>query len=360
MGSPDPVRGPGGVVARLTAAPAPGMIPRTMAQAIRHDTRADPLEDVRRVLRAERKALDRLLDTIDDRVVTAVDAIVDCRGRVVVCGMGKCAHVGRKIAATLSSTGTPALFLHPAEALHGDIGVVQSEDLAIVLSNSGETGEITSVAPLLRERADRMIAFCGRPNSSLARMSDICLDTSVNEEGDALGLAPMASTTAMIALGDALAAAAARKKGFTESDYARLHPGGALGYRLLCRVADLMHTGDDLPRLPEHVCLREAILAMTAKRLGTVFFVDDTDRVTGVLTDGDIRRMLQHDPQPLEHPVREAMSPTPRATTKDTPAIDALRLMEQRNPVTCLAVVDANNRLIGALHIHDLIRAGIA
>jgi arabinose-5-phosphate isomerase len=170
----------------------------------------------------------------------------------------------------------------------------------------------------------------------------------------------MASTTAMLALGDAIAEAVARKNGFTRDDYAALHPGGALGYRLLSRVADLMHEGDDVPRLRDNVSLRQAILAMTAKRLGTVFFVDDADGVVGVITDGDIRRTLQHEPHPLEHPVRDVMTASPRATTPDTSAIDALRLMEEQSPVTCLAVVDANGRLVGALHIHDLIRAGIA
>lgn len=335
-------------------------MPREM-EAHRHETSTyDALAQIRRVLATEADALTRLSDRLDMRVFDAVDLLAACSGKLVVSGLGKCAHVAQKIAATFSSTGTPALFLHPTEAVHGDLGAVQAQDVALVLSNSGETEEVTALASLLRDRGIRVVAFTGRPHSRLGRLSDVALDTGVEHEGGPFGLAPMASTTAMLGLGDALAVALMHRRGFTEEDYARLHPSGTLGQRLLCRVRDLMHTGNNVPALPARISIRQAILEMTAKRLGTVFLLDDDARLYGIVTDGDLRRLLQHQPQPLETPAESIMTAHPRAISPDALAIEALRAMEEDSPITCLGVVDDDGRLVGALHIHDLIRAGIA
>lgn len=320
----------------------------------------DALAEARRVIAAERDALDALAKRLDGRVNEAAALLLACRGKVILGGLGKCAPIAQKIAATFSSTGTPALFLHPAEAGHGDIGVVQPGDAAVLLSNSGETEETAALARLLRERCVKIVAFTGRPDSRLARLCDVALDTGVADEGDPLGVAPMASTTAMLALGDAIAAALMRARGFTQADYAALHPGGTLGLRLLCRVGDLMHGGDAVPRAREDLAVREALLEMSAKRLGTLFVTGDDGKLKGVVTDGDLRRLFQREADPMAHRVGEIMSAAPRTTAADALAIDALRTMEQGSPVTCLAVVDAAGRVTGALHIHDLIRAGIA
>lgn len=320
----------------------------------------DALAEVRRVITAERDALDALAKRLDARVNEAVALLLACRGKVILGGLGKCAPIAQKIAATFSSTGTPALFLHPAEATHGDIGVAQRGDAAVLLSNSGETEETAALARLLRDRGLKIIGFTGRPQSSLARLCDVALDTGVADEGDPLGVAPMASTTAMLALGDAIAAALMRARGFTATDYAALHPGGTLGLRLMCRVGDVMHGNDAVPRAREDMRVREALLEMSAKRLGTLFVVDAAGALRGVVTDGDLRRLFQREADPLARRVDEIMTASPRTTTAEALAIDALRTMETGSPVTCLAVVDAAGRVTGALHIHDLIRAGIA
>jgi len=331
-----------------------------MNTAVKITPTDDALTHARRVIEAERDALDALARRLDVRVNEAVRLLLDCRGRVIVGGMGKCAPIAQKIAATLSSTGAPALFLHPAEAPHGDIGAARSGDAAILLSNSGETAETAALARMLRDRGVRTVGFTGRGTSSLARLCDVVLDTGVTDEGDPLGAAPMASTTAMLALGDALAAALMRARGFTESDYAALHPGGTLGLRLTSRVADLMHTGGAVPRARKDASVREALLEMSAKRLGTVFVVDADDRLCGVVTDGDLRRLFQRETDPLARGVREVMTALPRTIGAEVLAIEALRTMERDSPVTCLAVVESDGRVAGALHIHDLIRAGIA
>lgn len=348
------------VAGRLTVRRWAGMMRNTMGTQPQENVSAGALHDVRQVIATEARALDALAARLDERVAEAVALMANGGGKIVVAGLGKCAYVAQKIAATLSSTGSPAVYLHPTESVHGDIGVVQPGDVALMLSNSGETDEMTALLPMFRDRGVPVVAFTGRPLSRLARRSDVALDTGVEEEGDPFNLAPMASTTAMLALGDAIAVALMRARGFTEQDYARLHPGGTLGQRLLCRVRDLMHTGDAIPALPARVSVRQAILEITAKRLGTVFLLDEEDRLTGILTDGDLRRLLQREPQPLEAPVHGIMTANPRTVRADALAIDALRTMEQDSPVTCLAVVDDATRLVGALHIHDLIRAGIA
>jgi len=320
----------------------------------------DALAQARRVIVAERDALDALSRRLDTRVNEAVYLLHECRGKVILAGMGKCAPIAQKIAATFSSTGTPAIFLHPADAAHGDIGAAQPQDLAILLSNSGETAETVALAHLLRDRDLRLIAFTGRAISGLARLCNVVLDTGVAEEGDPLGAAPMASTTAMLAMGDALAAALMHARGFSERDYAELHPGGTLGLRLGSRVADLMHRGAALPLARQDARVRDALLEMSAKGLGTVFVVDGEGRPTGVLTDGDLRRLFQREANPLALPLREVMTAAPRSIVVTALAIDALRAMERERPVTCLAVLSEDGLVTGALHIHDLIRAGIA
>jgi arabinose-5-phosphate isomerase len=344
----------------LIASGRVGMMGGRMNTAVKLSPNDDALAQARRVVEAERDALDALARRLDSRVNDAVRLLLECRGKVVLGGLGKCAPIAQKIAATFSSTGTPAVFVHPADATHGDIGVVQATDAAILLSNSGETAETVALARMLRERGVKSVAFTGRAISSLARLCDVVLDTGVTDEGDPLGAAPMASTTAMLALGDALAAALMQARGFTERDYAALHPGGTLGLRLTSRVADLMHAGAAVPRTRPDTTVREALLEMSAKGLGTLFVVEPDDRLSGVVTDGDLRRLFQREPDPLARRVREAMTTAPRTIGAEALAIEALRAMERERPVTCLAVVTADGRITGALHIHDLIRAGIA
>ena len=320
----------------------------------------DTLAEFRRVVDAEAAALRSLSDGLDGRVQQAVDLLHACRGRVVVIGMGKCAHIGQKIAATLASTGTPAAFVHPAEAIHGDLGFIDGADVALVLSNSGETAEIAALLPSLKRMELGVVALTGRPESTLGNASTVVLDTGVRHEGDPMNMAPMASTPAMLAVGDALSAVLMKKRGFSREDYAALHPGGSLGQKLLCTVKEIMHTGDALPITRSAVPIREAIFEITSKRLGATFVVDDDGALSGILTDGDLRRLMQKEPHPLEAKTASAMTRDPRRITSDVLAVDALRLMEQDSPVTILPVVDDRMRPVGALHIHDLIKAGIA
>lgn len=314
---------------------------------------------LRHTVEVQADALHAMLVRIGDQAVEAVQAIDQCPGKVVVIGVGKCAHIAAKIASTLASTGTPAVFLHPGEAIHGDLGFVASGDLALILSNSGETPEIKAILPYIRRRELPIVAMTGNAQSTLARAATHVLDTRVEQEGDPLNLAPMASTTAMLAMGDALAAALMHINGFTRDDYAHLHPGGSLGQKLLCVAGDLMHTDDQVPIVHAGETLQQAILTITSKRLGCAFVVNPDNALLGVITDGDLRRVLQRDPS-LLLTVDDVMSTNPRSVTPDTLAVEALRIMEQDSPITILPVLDTENRPIGALHIHDLIRAGIA
>lgn len=318
------------------------------------------LEKLKKILAVQTAALESVADSLDQSAVEAIDVLHACTGKVVVIGMGKCGHIGQKIAATFASTGTPATFLHPAEAIHGDLGYVTENDVALVLSNSGQTQEIVALLPYLERRAIKIVALTGNLDSTLGRQSHVAVHTHVDEEGDPLNLVPMASTTAMLALGDALAAVLMEKRGFNEEDYAQRHPGGSLGQKLLCVVNELMHSGDELPVARDTVTVRDAILEMTSKRLGTVFLIDDSGKLSGILTDGDIRRLMQDDPQPLDRIASEVMTRNPKRILQDTLAIDALREMERSSRVTILPVLDPEGRPTGALHVHDLIQAGIA
>lgn len=310
------------------------------------------LETARRVLRAEAAAIEAIRDRLDERFENAVTLILATRGRVVASGMGKSGLVARKIAATLASTGTPALFLHPAEAIHGDLGMLVQGDVVLALSQSGETEELLRLLETIRRLGDKLIVMTGKPNSTLAREADLLLDTSVTTEGCPLELAPMASSTAALALGDALAAAVMEARGFSEDDFARLHPGGRLGRRL-ARVSALMHAGEALPRVGPETSMAEVVLEMSRKRLGCTTVVDEDGRLLGLITDGDLRRLMERDATPLDRRAREVMSAQPTTIGPDALASAALAMMEARK-ITMIPVVGSDRVLQGVIQIHDL------
>jgi arabinose-5-phosphate isomerase len=312
----------------------------------------------RRVLHIEAQALETLRDRLDDSFIQAMQLILACRGRVVVSGMGKSGHVGNKIAATLASTGTPAFFVHPGEASHGDLGMITADDVCIALSNSGESAELTSIVPLIKRRGARLISMTGNPNSTLAREADVHLDASVAQEACPLNLAPTASTTAALALGDALAVALLEARGFGADDFARTHPGGSLGRKLLVHVHDIMHSGDALPRVSANALLPAALLEMTRKGLGMTAIQDRDGHLLGIFTDGDLRRVLEKAVDFHHTPIREVMSPQPRSIGADKLAVAAVEKMQRHN-INGLLVVDGDNKLVGALNMLDLLRAGV-
>jgi arabinose-5-phosphate isomerase len=311
------------------------------------------------VLKTEADAIAAMAERLDDSFTKACDLILSCKGRIVVTGMGKSGHIGNKIAATLASTGTPAFFMHSGEASHGDLGMITSDDLVIALSNSGETSEITLLLPLLKRLGIPLLALTGKPASTLARSADIHLDVSVNREACPLGLAPTSSTTATLAMGDALAVAVLEARGFTEEDFALSHPGGNLGRRLLLRVSDIMHTGDAIPMVKDSATLKETLLEMTAKGLGMAGVVDtDGRRLVGIYTDGDLRRTFDRMPNIETALVRDFM--TADCITIDAARIasEALKIMHDRK-INALMVVDDDLAVQGALNMHDLLRAGV-
>ncbi|MGH7377553.1 MAG: KpsF/GutQ family sugar-phosphate isomerase, partial [Candidatus Methylomirabilales bacterium] len=281
-----------------------------------------------------------------------------CRGRVVLTGMGKSGYIAQKIAATFSSTGTPALFLHPAEGVHGDLGMIVRGDVVVAISKSGETEELVSILPHIRRFGVPLVSLVGNPQSTLARESDVALDVSVKEEACPLNPAPTASTTAALAMGDALAVALLEQRGFREEDFALLHPGGSLGRRLLLRVRDLMHTGKALPLVREEATMREAILEISGKRLGMTAVVDAAGLLTGIVTDGDLRRALQKLPDLLTRRVADCMTHNPKTISRDELAARAVQVMEHYS-ITSLLVVGEEGRPEGVLHLHDLLKAGV-
>lgn len=307
----------------------------------------------RRVLEIESRAVSDLAGRLDAGFDRAVGLLVECTGRVVVTGMGKSGIICQKIAATLSSTGTPAFFMHPAEALHGDLGMIVAGDLLLAVSNSGETAEVLRVLELVRRLGSRIVALTGAPGSTLARHADVHLDVGVRNEACALDLVPTASTCASLAMGDALALACCEVRGFSAQDFARFHPGGRLG-RKLTLVSALMHSGAELPRVDRAAPLRQAVEEMTRRRLGMTCVVDG-ERLVGVLTDGDLRRRLVAAPQPLEATAGEAMTASPVTIGPDALAGEALRMMEERK-ITSVPVVDGTGKLLGVIQIHDLWR----
>ena len=320
---------------------------------------ADLVASGRRVIEIEAQALVALQARVGTEFAAACRALLACQGRVVCTGMGKSGHIARKIAATLASTGTPAFFLHPGEASHGDLGMVTDADVVLALSNSGESDEILAILPALRRQGNAMIAVTGRPQSSMARLSDVHLDASVPAEACPLSLAPTASTTAALVMGDALAVALMEARGFTADDFARSHPAGTLGRRLLLHIRDIMHTGDDVPRVPADASATAALLEMTRKRLGMTAVVDAAGVLQGVFTDGDLRRALDDENTDLHAtPVSRLMGRTPKTIGADALAVEAAHLMEEFK-ISSLVVVDGGRRVVGALNIHDLLRARV-
>ncbi|MGB1561144.1 MAG: KpsF/GutQ family sugar-phosphate isomerase [Sinimarinibacterium flocculans] len=312
----------------------------------------------RRALEIERDALAGLLPRVDERFAQACRLMLDCRGRVVVIGMGKSGHIGGKIAATLASTGSPAFFVHPGEASHGDLGMITRQDVVLAISYSGETAEIVTLLPLLKRLQVPLIAMTGKPASTLAQAAEVHLDVSVAMEACPLNLAPTASTTATLAMGDALAVAMLEARGFTPEDFAMSHPGGSLGRRLLLKIADLMHSGARLPTVPESASLSEALLEMTRKGLGMTAVVDAAGGVVGVFTDGDLRRVLDAGVDVRSAPIREVMTPGGKSIGPQQLAAEAVAMME-RHKITSLLVRDERGTLVGVVHMHDLLRAGV-
>lgn len=312
----------------------------------------------RRVLRIEAEAILGLIPKLDERFDQAVKILRDCRGRVALTGMGKSGSVAQKIASTLASTGTPAFFLHPAEGGHGDLGMLVRGDVVIAVSNSGETDELIELLPAIKRLGLKLIALVGDPASTLARQSDVAIDVSVAEEACPMGLAPTASTTAALAMGDALAVALLEERGFTEQDFVLLHPAGSLGRRLLWRVQDLMHAGQQIPRVSEDALMRDAIAEISQKKLGMTAVVDGAGRLTGIVTDGDLRRALQKGMDLLQCRVKECMTANPKIIDRESLAAKALEMME-RHAITSLLIVDVEGRPEGVIHLHDLLKAGV-
>ncbi|HSS46367.1 MAG TPA: KpsF/GutQ family sugar-phosphate isomerase [Burkholderiales bacterium] len=325
--------------------PAKSALPQTLALA-------------RQVLEIEARGIVALIDRLDQQFLRAVELILHCRGRVVVSGIGKSGHIARKIASTLASTGTPAFFVHPAEASHGDLGMVMREDVLIALSNSGESTELLTIVPILKRQGAKLISITGNPRSSLAVEADVHLDATVAEEACPLGLAPTASTTAALALGDALAVALLDARGFGIEDFARSHPGGALGRKLLTHVRDVMRMGDAMPVVSENATFPQAILEMSKKGMGMTAVLNTRQSVVGIFTDGDLRRALEKITDLRSVMVARVMTRNPRTIAPDRLAVEAVEMMESHK-INQLLVVDADQRLIGALNMHDLFRAKV-
>lgn len=310
------------------------------------------------VIKAESQAVSALADKINDEFVQACDLMLQCKGRIVVTGMGKSGHIAGKIAATLASTGTPAFFVHSGEASHGDLGMITPQDVVLALSNSGETGEVLTILPIIKRIDVPFIAMTGDPQSTLAKFATVHLDVSVKQEACPLGLAPTSSTTAALVMGDALAVSLLEVKGFTRDDFALSHPGGSLGKRLLLMVNDIMHSGAEVPSITESSLVSEALLEMTEKKLGMTAVVDPINRVVGVFTDGDLRRMLEKNLDIHSTTISAVMTPSCAVIKADVLAAEAMKVMQQKK-INALLIVDKENKLAGALNMHDLIRAGI-
>jgi arabinose-5-phosphate isomerase len=319
------------------------------------------LKQAREVLQIEADAILALMPKLNEKFEEAVTLILACQGRVVVTGMGKSGLIGRKIAATLASTGTPSFFLHPGEGIHGDLGMVTEADIILALSNNGETAELLQILPPARRIGAKIIALCGTAQSTLAKTADIFLDARVDKEACPLGLAPTASTTAALAYGDALAVVLLSLRKFSADNFAMFHPGGALGRKLLLTVDDLMHKDEKMPVIDKEKTVREALFTITGKGLGAVNVIDGAGCLAGILTDGDIRRGLEGGYEFLDQPVRELMTKTPKTITPDKLATEALRVMEKNKPrpITVLPVIDGRGKAVGLLHMTDLARHGV-
>lgn len=318
------------------------------------------LDIAKKVLKIEADAVLALIEKLDANFEKAVDLIYNSKGKVVVTGMGKSGLVGKKIAATLASTGTPAFFLHPAEAIHGDLGMVTSEDVIIAISNSGETEELAGLIPFLKRFNVHLISMTGNPNSTLSRQADAHLDISVKEEACPLGIVPTASTTAALAMGDAIAVALLTKNGFREEDFAFYHPGGSLGKKLFVKVSDLMHQGDALPVISPDKSMTAAVMEISSKRLGIVIVIDADNKLLGIITDGDLRRGIEKWGKALfDMKAGEVMTKNPKTISGDELAAKALSIMETHS-ITSLTVPDKEGKAEGVIHLHDILRKGIA
>lgn len=317
------------------------------------------IDQAKNILRIEAEAIDALINRVDKKFAEAVDIMSLCIGKIVVTGMGKSGLIGKKIAATLASTGSPALFLNPAEGSHGDVGMVSKGDVVLAISNSGETEEIIRILPTLKRLDIRIISMTGNSQSILSKMSDVSLDVSVKEEACPMGLAPTASTTAALAMGDALAITLLNKKGFTEEDFAFFHPGGNLGRKLLLTVEDLMHSGEVIPSVHSGTLMKKAIIEISSKRLGITAVVDDNNKLMGVITDGDLRRGIEKWGEDFfSLKAVDVMTHRPKTITKNMLAAKAVSLME-KNSITVLVVADEKDNIEGVIHLHDLLKSGI-
>ncbi|MDO5069883.1 MAG: KpsF/GutQ family sugar-phosphate isomerase [Neisseria zoodegmatis] len=312
----------------------------------------------RDVLRIEAESLHEISSELDHHFAQAAEAVLQCEGRVVIMGMGKSGHIGRKMAATMASTGTPAFFVHPAEAAHGDLGMIVDGDVVLAISNSGESDEITAIIPVLKRKNITLICITAKPRSTMARHADIHITASVSHEACPLGLAPTSSTTAVMALGDALAVVLLKAREFTPDDFALSHPAGSLGKRLLLRVSDIMHSGESLPAVTDGTLLKDAIVRMSEKGLGMLAVTDEAGRLKGVFTDGDLRRLFQQRDNFAGLTVNDIMHANPKTIAADKLATEALKHMQQ-NHINGLLVVKENDVLVGALNMHDLLKARI-
>lgn len=318
----------------------------------------DLIEIVRKELNLEAEAIKKIAERIDKNIIKAIDILYNCKGKVVITGMGKTGIIARKIAATLSSTGTTAIFLHAAEGIHGDLGILQKDDVVIAVSTSGNTQELISIIPFIKFMKIPIISITGNKQSQLAKNSDVVIDCYVPKEYEPFGLVPTASTTVTLAIGDAIAVALLKKRDFKETDFAKFHPGGTIGKKLIYKVDDLMHTGDKNPVVENNVKMDRVILEMTSKGLGCTNVIDENEKLVGIVTDGDLRRFLAKGITDLNVSVLEAMTVNPKSVNPETLAVDALNLMEE-NKITMLPVVNKENIPVGMLHMHDLIDAGV-
>lgn len=316
------------------------------------------IDQGKQVLTVERAAIDQLFTAVDDDFARACDFMMHCEGRVIVTGMGKSGHIGGKIAATFASTGTPAFFVHPGEASHGDLGMITAKDVVLAISNSGETHEILAIVPVIKRLGVPLIALTGKSESTLAKLADVHVCAAVAEEACPLGLAPTASTTATLVMGDALAVAMLHVRGFTADDFALSHPGGSLGKRLLLRVSDIMHTGERIPKVYADAIITQALLEISKKGLGMTTIVDANNTLLGLFTDGDLRRILDQRIDIHHTPIAETMTTHCITAHPDMLAAEALKLMEMRK-VNGLVVIDQNKQVVGAFNMHDLLRAGV-
>jgi len=313
----------------------------------------------REVLEIEAKGILALTDRLDENFVQAVELLYNCKGKVVVTGLGKSGLICRKVAATLSSTGTPSLFLHAGDGIHGDLGMVMKEDIVLAVSNSGETDEILKLLPIVRRLGLKLIVITGNPNSTLSRAADVILNATVKEEACPLGLSPTASTTVALVLGDALAVVLLEKRGFKEEDFALRHPGGTLGRKLLLQVEDLMHRGKQLPVVPEETAMKDTLLEITSKRLGVTGVVDKGGTLVGIITDGDLRRGLESKGDIFRFKAKELMTRNPKTIPADALAARAVAIMEQHSITSLFILEKGGSRPVGIVHLHDLLKAGI-